>query len=76
MLTDRQVSKLINAYGNNSSANTKLLKNELPEIVPSRGFFDRLLRPLLKNGLPLMRNIQKPFAKTISMSLELIPATS
>ena len=40
-------------FVNNSTANMKLSKNQLSKIL------DRLLRPLLKSGLPLIKNVLK-----------------
>ena len=60
LLTDRQVSKFCKAFPNNSSANIKLLKTQLSIIVQSGGFLGKLLRSLLKNGSPLMKNLLKP----------------
>ena len=56
LLTNTQVSKLRKDFGNNSSANTKLSKTQLHQIVQVRGFLGRLLGPLLKVGLPLIGN--------------------
>ena len=40
------------------------------------GFLGRLLRPLLKTGLPLMKNLLKPLAKSILIPLGLTAAAS
>ena len=40
------------------------------------GFFGRLLGPLLKIGLPLMKNVIKPLAKNVLIPLELTAAAS
>ena len=42
----------------------------------SGGFFDRLLGPLIKTGLPLMKNVLKPFVKKVLISLGLTAAAS
>ena len=34
-------------------------------MVKSGGFIGRLLGPLLKTGLPLMKNVIKPLAKSV-----------
>ena len=47
LLTNRLVANLHKAFANNFSANIKLFK----------GFLGRLLGPLLKTGLPLMKNV-------------------
>ena len=38
--------------------------------------FGRLLGPLLKTGLPLMKNVIKPFAKSVLIPLGLTAAAS
>ena len=48
--TNTQISKLHKAFGNHSSANTKLSKTQLHKIVQSGRFLGRLLGPLLKTG--------------------------
>ena len=65
LLTNTQGSKLRKAFGNDSLANTKLPKTQLHKIGQSGGFLGRLLGPLLKIGLPLMKNVLKPLAKGI-----------
>ena len=53
------------AFANNSSANVKLSKTQLHKVGQSRGFLGRLSGPLLKTGLPLMKNVLKPLAKSV-----------
>ena len=62
-LTERQVSNLCIALVNNSLANIKLSKTELSKILQSGEFFRRLLKPLMKVCLMLMKNAFKPSAK-------------
>ena len=50
---------------NDSAANIKLLKTQLSKIRESGRFFGRLLRSLLKLGLPLIGNVLKPLAKSV-----------
>ena len=45
-------------------------------MIQSGGFFGRLLGPLLKTGLPLMKNVIKPLAKSILIPLGLTAAAS
>ena len=45
-------------------------------MIQSGGFFGRLLGPLLKTGLPLMKNITKPLAKSVLIPLGLTAAAS
>ena len=52
LLTNTQVSKFCKAFVNNSLVNLKLSKTHLSKMVQLGGFLDRLLGPLIKNGLP------------------------
>ena len=45
-------------------------------MIQSGGFFGRRLGPLLKTGLPLMKNVIKPLAKGILIPLGLTAAAS
>ena len=76
LLTDTQVLKLRKPFANNSSANIKLSRTQLHKIGKSGGFLGRLLGPLLKNGLPLMKNVVKPLAKSVLIPLRLTTAAS
>ena len=62
--TNTQVSRLCKAFANSSSANIELSKTQLSKIVQSGGFLGRLLEPLLKTGLPFMKIVLKPLAKS------------
>ena len=55
-----QVANICKAFVNNSSINIKLSKNQLSKMIQSGGFLGRLLDPLLKTGLPLIKNAIKP----------------
>ena len=46
------------------------------KIGQSGGFLGRLLGPLLKTGLPLMKNVLKPLAKSVSIPLGVTTAAS
>ena len=74
--TDRQVSSLRKAFTNNSSADVKLSKTQLSNMIQSGGFLSRLLGPLLKTGLPLITNVMKPLAKSVLIPLGLTAAAS
>ena len=76
LLTNTQVSRLRKAIENNFSANIKLSKTQLHKIGQSAGFLGRLLEPLLKTGLSLMRNIFKTLAKSVLILLGLTAAAS
>ena len=75
-LTNTQVSRLRKAFANNSSANTKFSKTQLHKIEQSGGFLGRILGSLLKNRLYLMKNVLKPFAKSVLIPLGLTAAAS
>ena len=45
-------------------------------MIQSGGFLGRLLGPLLKTGLPLMKNVIKPLAKSVLIPLGLTAAAS
>ena len=76
VLTNTKVSKLFKAFKNGSSTNIKLSKIQLHKIGQSERFLGRLLGPLIKTGLPLIRNIVKPLAKNVLIPLQLIAAAS
>ena len=79
LLTNRQVSNLrrfTNYLANHSSADIKLSKTQLSKIIQSGGFLGRLLSPLLKTGLPIIKNVTKPLAKSFLITLGLTAAAS
>ena len=76
LLTDRQISSLRKSFANNSSIDIMLSKTRLSKIIQSGGFLSRLLGPLLKKGLPLIRNVIKSLAKSVLIPLGLIAAAS
>ena len=76
LLTDRQISSMRKAFSNDSSANIKLSKTQLSNMIQSGGFLSRLLGPLLKTGLPLISNVIKPLAKSVLIPLGLTEAVS
>ena len=45
-------------------------------MIQSGGFLGRLLGPLLKTGLPLIKNVIKPLAKSVFIPLGLTAAAS
>ena len=53
LLTNAQVTNLRKAFANHSSTDINLSKTQLSKMIQPRGFFGRLLGPLLKTGLPL-----------------------
>ena len=60
----------------NSSANIKLLKIQLHKIGQSGEFLGRILVPLPKTRLPLMKNLLKPLAKSVLIPLGLTASAS
>ena len=76
LLTNTQVSNLRKAFANNSSANIKLSKTQLSKMIQSGGFLGKLLGPLLKYGLPLIKNVITPLAKSVLIPLGLTAAAS
>ena len=59
LLTNTQIGRLCKAFANNSSANVKLSKLNLHKIGQSGWFLGRLVEPLLKTRLPLIKNVIK-----------------
>ena len=74
--TNKKVSNLRKAFANYLSTDIKLSKTQISKIIQSGGFFGRLLGPLLKTGLPLMKNVIKPLAKSVLIPLGLTAAVS
>ena len=63
LLTTIQKTKIRNAFNNNSSTDIKLSKAQINKIIQSGSFLGKLLGPLLKTGLPLIKSVIKPLAK-------------
>ena len=63
LLTNRQVANLSKAFANYLTTNIKLSKTQISKMIESGGFFGRLLGPLLKTRLPLMKTLIKVLAK-------------
>ena len=76
LLTNRQVANLRKAFAKYLSADIKLSKTRTSKMIQSGGFFGRLLNPLLKTGLPLMKNVIKPLAKSVLIPVGLTAAAS
>ena len=76
LLTNRQVLNLRKAFANHLSADIKLSKTQLSKMIQSGGFLGRLLGPLLKTGLRLIKNVIKPSAKSVLVPLGLTAAAS
>ena len=75
LLTKRRVLvlDLHKVFANHSSTDIKLSKAQM---IQSGGFLGQLLGPLLKTGLSLMKNVIKPLAKTVLITLGLTAAAS
>ena len=76
LLTTRQKSKLRNAFNNNMSTDLKLSKTQISKIHQSGGFLGRLLGTLLKTGLPSIKIVIKPLAKSVLIPLGLTAVAS
>ena len=76
LLTTRQKTNVRNAFNNNTSTDLKLSKPQISKIIQFGGFLGRLLGPLLKTGLPLIKNVIKPLAKSVLILLGLTAAAS
>ena len=76
LLTNRQVENLRKAFANKSSTDIKLSKTQLSTMIQSGGFLGRLLGSLLKTGLPVIKNVIKPLAKSVLIPLGLTAAES
>ena len=74
--TNKQVANIHKAFANNSLIGIKLSKTQLSKMIQSRGFIGRLLGPLRKTGLPLIKNLIKPLAKSVLIPLGLTAAAS
>ena len=76
ILTNRQVENIRKAFDNHLSTDIKLSKTQLSKMIQSGGFLGRLLGPLLKTGLPLMKSVIKPLAKSVLVPSGLTAETS
>ena len=70
LLTNRQAKNIRKAFANHLSTDIKLSKTQ------SGGFLGKLLGPLSKHGLPLMKSVIKPLAKSVLLPLGLTAAAS
>ena len=57
LLANRQVANLRKAFANYLSIDIKLSKTQLSKMLQSGEFLGRLLGPLLKTGLPSIKNV-------------------
>ena len=73
LLINRQVQNLLTAFANKSSTDIKWSKTQLSKIVQLVGF---LLGLLIKIGIPLIKNVIKPLAKSVLIPLGLSAVAS
>ena len=76
LVTNRQVANLCRAFANHTSTDIKLSKSQLSKMIQSGGFLSRLLGPLLRTGLPLMKIVIQTLAKNVLIPLGLAAAAS
>ena len=76
LLTNRQVANFRKAFGNYSSTDIKLSKTQLSKMIQLGEFLGRLLGPLLKTRLPLIKSAIQPLAKSVLIPLGLTAAAS
>ena len=76
LLTNRQVADLHKAFANHTSTDIKLSKTQLSKMIQLGGFLGRLLGPLLKTELPLMKSVIQPLAKSVLIPLGLTAAAT
>ena len=76
LLTTRQTTKLRNVIENNMSTDMKLPNTQISKRIQSGGFLGKLLGPLLKTGLPLIKYVMKPLATSVLIPLGLTAAAS
>ena len=65
LLIITQVSRIRKTFANGSSANVKFSKTQLSKMVKLARFLGRFLGLLIKTGLPSIRNVLKPLAKSL-----------
>ena len=77
LLTNSQVANVYyKVFANNLSTDIKLSQTQLSKMIQSGGYLSKLLSPLLKTGLPLIKNINKLLAKSVLIPLGFTAAAS
>ena len=76
LLTNGQVENLCKDFSDKSSTDINLSKNQISKMIQSGGFLGRLLDPLLKTRLLLIKDVIKPVAKSVLIPLGLTAAGS
>ena len=74
--TRRQVANPLKVLASYLSTDIKLSKTQISKMIQSGGFLGRLFGPLLKTGLPLIKNVIKSLAKSVLIPLGLTAAPS
>ena len=75
LLTNRQIANLRKVFENYLSTETRLSKTPLSKMIQSGGFLDSSFSTLLKIGLPLIKHVTEPLAKSVLIPLGLTAAT-
>ena len=75
-LFNRQVENIRKAFAKNTSTDIKLSKTQSSKMIQSGGFLGKLLGPLLKTGLPLMKSVIKRLAKSVLVPLGVTAAAA
>ena len=75
-LTNWQVSNLRKAFANYLLTDITLSKTQLSKMIQSGGVLGKLLSPLLRTRLPLMKSVIQPLAKSVLILLGLTAAAS
>ena len=70
LLTKRQVANLRKAFTNYLSTDIKLSKTQISKMIQAGEFLGRLLGPLLKAGLSLIKNVIQPLTKSVLIPLD------
>ena len=76
LLNNSQVVNIRKAFAKNSSTDIKLSKTQLSKMIQSGVFLGCFLGPLPKTGLPLIKGVIKPLAKSVLIPLGLTAAAS
>ena len=69
LLINRQVVNLPKPLADKSSNDIKLSKTQISKVMQPGGFLSRLLGPLLKTRLSLIKNVIKSLAKNVLIPL-------
>ena len=76
MLTNRQVTTVRKTFANHTPTDIKLSKTHLSNMIQLGGFLRSILGLLLTTGLPLMKSVIQPLAKSVLILLELTASAS